>query len=57
MLALEPESAAIFCKEQAIHKADGADGPFLSAFNPGQRYLVADLGGKDIINTGIGHLI
>jgi hypothetical protein len=51
MLALEPESAAIFCKEQAIHKADGADGPFLSAFNPGQRYQVADLGGKDIMST------
>ncbi|XP_060580619.1 heat shock 70 kDa protein 12A-like [Ruditapes philippinarum] len=51
MLALEPESAAIFCKEQAIHKADGADGPFLSAFNPGQRFLVADLGGGTLDTT------
>ncbi|XP_045161325.2 heat shock 70 kDa protein 12A-like [Mercenaria mercenaria] len=50
-LALEPESAAIFCKEQAINKADGMDGTFLSAFNPGQKYLVADLGGGTLDTT------
>jgi len=44
-LALEPESAAIFCKEQALNRVGGVDGVFLRAFDPGEKYIVVDCGG------------
>ena len=45
-LALEPESAAIFCKELAINRAEGVEGVFLRAFDPGEKYIVVDMGGR-----------
>ena len=45
MLALEPESAAIFCKELTVTRAEGVEGTFLRAFDPGEKYIVLDLGG------------
>jgi len=45
MLALEPESAAIYCKDMALRKTEGIDGILLKAFNPGQKYIVVDCGG------------
>lgn len=44
-LALEPESAAIYCKEQALSRVGGVDGVYLRAFDPGERYIVVDCGG------------
>ena len=46
ILALEPESAAIFCKELALNRSGGVHGTFLKAFDPGEQYIVVDLGGK-----------
>lgn len=48
MLALEPESAAIFCKELALNRVGGVDGIFLRAFDPGEKYIVVDCGGEQI---------
>jgi len=42
---LEPESAAIYCKEQAIMKANAVDGVYIRAFDPGEKYIVLDCGG------------
>jgi hypothetical protein len=50
-LALEPESAAIFCKELALNRVGGVDGVFLRAFDPGEKYIVVDCGGKQNIVT------
>jgi len=44
-LALEPESAAICCKDMALRKTGGLDGIMLKAFDPGQKYIVVDCGG------------
>ena len=46
LLALEPEAAAIYCKELAVRRAQGVGGAFLKAFDPGEKYVVLDLGGK-----------
>ncbi|XP_052285287.1 heat shock 70 kDa protein 12A-like [Dreissena polymorpha] len=51
-LALEPESAAIYCKEQALSRVGGVDGVYLRAFDPGERYIVVDCGGGTIDTTG-----
>ena len=45
LLALEPEAAAIYCKELAVRRTQGVDGAFLRAFDPGEKYVVLDLGG------------
>ncbi|KAK3602709.1 hypothetical protein CHS0354_017151 [Potamilus streckersoni] len=47
-LALEPEVAAVYCKEHAIRKElrDGA--AVLRSFDPGERYMVLDLGGGTV---------
>lgn len=52
-LALEPESAAIFCKEQALNKVGGVDGIYLRAFDPGQKYIVVDCGGRAFVYRGV----
>ncbi|KAL5007577.1 hypothetical protein ScPMuIL_016383 [Solemya velum] len=44
-LVFEPEAAALFCKEQLIQKKEGHDGSHMSKFDPGQRFMVVDLGG------------
>ncbi|KAL4221821.1 Heat shock 70 kDa protein 12A [Mactra antiquata] len=51
-LALEPESAAIFCKELALNRVDGVEGAFLRAFDPGEKYIVVDCGGGTVDTTG-----
>ncbi|KAL4221415.1 hypothetical protein ACF0H5_019673 [Mactra antiquata] len=51
MLALEPECAAIYCKEVALKQKEGVDGVFLSVFNPNEKYLVCDLGGGTVDTT------
>ncbi|WAR14841.1 HS12A-like protein [Mya arenaria] len=51
-LALEPESAAICCKEMALRKTEGIEGIMLKAFDPGQKYIVLDCGGGTVDTTG-----
>lgn len=48
-LALEPEAAAIYCKENAV-KAETESGKSkdLSAFSPGEQFLLLDLGGGTV---------
>ena len=48
-LALEPESAAICCKDLALRKTEGLDGIMLKAFDPGQKYIVVDCGGMSTL--------
>ena len=47
VLALEPEGAAIFCKEITVKKG-GQQGTSdcLETFQPGAMFLLIDLGGK-----------
>ncbi|KAK3602714.1 hypothetical protein CHS0354_017156 [Potamilus streckersoni] len=47
-LALEPEAASIYCKEQAIRKEDQDGGAILRRFDPGEQYMVLDLGGGTV---------
>ncbi|KAL3861281.1 hypothetical protein ACJMK2_007324 [Sinanodonta woodiana] len=47
-LALEPEAASIYCKEQAIIKEAKDGGAILRHFNPGETYMVLDLGGGTV---------
>lgn len=51
LLALEPEAAAIYCKELAVRRTQGVDGAFLRAFDPGEKYVVLDLGGGTVDTT------
>ena len=44
-LALEPEAAAIYCKQIAIQRFEKDDKTILSAFEPGTKFLLLDLGG------------
>lgn len=44
MLALEPETASIFCQYLPTEKLHGADETFVVSAE-GTRYMVADLGG------------
>ncbi|KAK3602710.1 hypothetical protein CHS0354_017152 [Potamilus streckersoni] len=48
VLALEPEAASIYCKEQAIIKEAKDGGAILRHFNPGEKYMVLDLGGGTV---------
>ncbi|KAL3861280.1 hypothetical protein ACJMK2_007323 [Sinanodonta woodiana] len=48
LLAVEPEAAAIYCKEQAIIIEDKDGDKVLKHFNPGEQYLVGDLGGGTV---------
>jgi hypothetical protein len=42
LLAYEPEVVSIFCKEISI---DEKNNSFINALNPGQKFMVLDLGG------------
>lgn len=42
LLAYEPEVASIFCKEISV---DAKKNSFINALNPGQQFMVLDLGG------------
>ena len=44
MLALEPETAAIYCKQITTQRNDTS----LTSFQPGTKFLLLDLGGKTI---------
>jgi hypothetical protein len=46
MLALEPEAAAMFCKQMALSKTDDLE---VSAYQPGKKFMVVDCGGKGTI--------
>ena len=48
-LALEPEGAAVYCKEIAVKVEETTHGAALSAFRPGSKFLLLDLGGKMIV--------
>lgn len=49
-LALEPEAAAIYCKEEIVQKQEKeeCDESDLLAFRPGQKFLVLDMGGGTV---------
>ncbi|XP_052269397.1 heat shock 70 kDa protein 12A-like [Dreissena polymorpha] len=51
VLALEPESAAICCKDMALNNVAGVEGVMLKAFDPGQMYIVLDCGGGTVDTT------
>jgi len=43
LLALEPEAAAIYCKDVSVRKSDDSE---LISFEPGEQFVLIDLGGK-----------
>ncbi|XP_033742907.1 heat shock 70 kDa protein 12A-like [Pecten maximus] len=44
--ALEPEAASVYCKEIHVQRKTGDEGDaFLTSYDPGTKYMVADLGG------------
>ncbi|KAK3109141.1 hypothetical protein FSP39_023794 [Pinctada imbricata] len=47
-LALEPEAAAIYCKELAIQKTDGVDEQCMESFRPGRSFMIVDCGGGTV---------
>ena len=55
-LAYEPEAAAIYCKEYAVQKNEGAEGSNLQSFEHGQKFLVLDCGGRymHILSDNLG---
>ena len=48
-LAYEPEAAAIYCKEMTVQRREGTEGGSMDTFNVGERFLVLDCGGNEII--------
>ncbi|XP_061173409.1 heat shock 70 kDa protein 12A-like [Saccostrea echinata] len=45
LLAYEPEVASVFCKEVSV---DARSTDFITALNPGQKFMVLDLGGGTV---------
>ncbi|XP_060082490.1 heat shock 70 kDa protein 12A-like [Ylistrum balloti] len=46
LFALEPEAASVYCKEIHVQRKTGDEGAtFLTSYDPGTKYMVADLGG------------
>ncbi|KAK3096652.1 hypothetical protein FSP39_002113 [Pinctada imbricata] len=49
ILALEPEAAALYCKNLELNSALGSgDGAVKSCFQPGGKYMIMDLGGGTV---------
>ena len=46
MLALEPEAASIYVKEMDLEVHKDLNESHLSAFSPGTKYMIVDLGGE-----------
>ncbi|KAK3100734.1 hypothetical protein FSP39_024387 [Pinctada imbricata] len=47
-LALEPEAAALYCKVLPMERLEQGSSSNLSAFKPGMRYMILDLGGGTV---------